>query len=60
MCKIMQLVVSSLDVARPGESCDNEHAVHALVCVGSHARTFLPSDVRILQDTGTDHTSILS
>ena len=60
MCKRMQLVVSSQDVARPGESCDNERAVHALVCVGSRARTYLPSDVRILHDTATEHTSILS
>ena len=60
MCKIMQLSVSFQDVARPGESCDNERAVHAPFCVGPHARTFLPSDVRILHDTATEHTSILS
>ena len=60
MCKRMQVAVSSQDAARPGESCDNERAVHTLVCVGSHARTFLPSDVRILHDTATEHTTILS
>ena len=60
MCKVMQLAMNSEDVVRPRESCDNEHAVHTHVCVGSYAYMFLPSDVIILHDTVTEHTAILS
>ena len=60
MCKRTQSTMHSEDDVRPRERCDNEHAVHTPVCVASYAHMFLPSDVRILHDTVTEHTSILS
>ena len=60
MRKRLQVALSSEDVARPGESCDNEHAVRTPVCAGSHARVFLPYGVEILHGTAAEHTSILS